>query len=108
MSSDNSNHTGAHTLASAGTAQAVDPTQENIYWSKYYRNSPYIEDGETYDDYGPAYRYAVDTYDRHPGKSFDDVEASLSKGWDAVRGESKLDWERAKHAMRDAWNRLAH
>ena len=61
----------------------------------------------SYDDYGPAYRYGVDAFTRYPDRSFDDVEADLDSGWGAYRGSSSLQWERAKHASRDAWRRLS-
>lgn len=62
---------------------------------------PYAS-GSSYDEYGPAYRYGVDAYARHPGRSFDEVEADLGRDWSTSRGSSSLEWERAKHATRDA------
>jgi len=39
-------------------------------------------------------------------KKFDDVERDLERGWNNVKGESKLTWEKAKLATRDAWHRV--
>ena len=61
----------------------------------------------TYDDYGPAYRYGVDSYSSNPGRKFDDLDDDLGRDWDSRRGSSTLDWGRAKHATRDAWQRLS-
>ena len=66
-----------------------------------------MTDGATYDDYGPAYRYGVDRYGVNNGRSFDEVEPELSNRWDTARGSSGLGWDRAKHAVKDSWNRVS-
>jgi hypothetical protein len=93
-------------LAGKGIADAVDPTEEDQYWRDNYSSRPYAS-GMSYDEYGPAYRYGVDAYMRQPDRSFDDVEADLGRDWGTKRGSSSLEWERAKHASRDAWQRLS-
>ncbi len=60
-----------------------------------------------YDEYSPAYGYGVDAYRRYPGRSFDDLEPDLSRGWTNARGPSSLDWDKAKGATRDAWQRVS-
>lgn len=39
-------------------------------------------------------------------KSFDEVENDLGRDRDKDRGASKLSWDEAKAASRDAWNRV--
>ena len=99
---------GAVAGALAGRAAKADPVAEDAYWRDNYAGRPYIESGSTYDDYAPAYRYGVDTYSRYPDRQFDDVEPELGREWGAARGQSSLEWERAKHATRDAWQRLSN
>ena len=94
-------------LAGKGVAEAIDPTAENAYWRDNFQSRPYAVGGASYDEYGPAYRYGVDSFGQYPGRSFDEVESDMSRGWGTARGTSSLDWERAKHASRDAWNRLS-
>ena len=89
-------------------AEALDPTVEEAYWRDNYSSRPYVSSGSTYDDYGPAYRYGVDAYSRYPDRSFDDVEPELSRDWHTARGTSKLEWEHAKQATRDAWHRAGN
>jgi hypothetical protein len=93
-------------LAGKGVAEAIDPTREDAYWRENYAQRSYVSAGSSYDDYGPAYRYGVSAYSRHPGRSFDQAETDLSRGWKSERGNSSLDWSRAKDPARDAWNRL--
>ncbi|MDR6857363.1 glycine zipper domain-containing protein [Variovorax guangxiensis] len=98
---------GAVAGALAGRAVKADPAEEDAYWRDNYTGRPYVESGSTYDDYAPAYRYGVDAYSRYPDRRFDDVEPELSRDWGTARGRSSLEWERAKHATRDAWQRLS-
>ena len=93
-------------LAGKGVAEAIDPTREHAYWSENFSERDYVEQGSSFDDYGPAYDYGVTTRGRDPGRDFDDVESDMSNDWAHSRGASSLSWERAKHAARDAWNRI--
>ena len=93
-------------LAGNDLARAFDPAAEDAYWRDNYADRPYVLMGRTYDDYGPAYRYGTESYRRYPDRAFDDIEPELSRDWGTARGLSSLEWEHAKHATRDAWQRL--
>lgn len=93
--------------ALAGKTVAADPAAEDAYWRDNYSSRPYVGGGSTYDDYGPAYGYGVNAYSRNPDRKFEEVEPELSRDWGKARGSSSLEWEHAKHASRDAWNRLS-
>jgi hypothetical protein len=95
-------------LAGKGIAKAADPAAEDAYWRDNYSTRPYVDQGSRYDDYSPAYRYGVESYSRYPDRSFDEVEPELSRNWGSARGGSSLEWERAKHASRDAWHRVSN
>ena len=95
-------------FAGKGIADMIDPEAENAYWRENHRDRSYIDGGYTYDqDYSPAYRYGVDSYKRYPERNYDDIETDLSAGWKDARGESRLEWDRARHATRDAWQRVS-
>ena len=94
-------------LAGKAIARSIDPTAEEAYWRENYSSRPYVTQGATYDEYGPAYRYGVDAYGRYEGRSFEQAEPELMREWDRAKGTSKLTWENAKHATRDAWQRLS-
>jgi len=96
----------AGAMAGKGLANAVDPIAEDAYWRDNYSSRSYAS-GVGYDQYGPAFGYGVEAYTRYPDRSFDDVEPELRRDWDSKRGSSSLEWERAKHAARDAWHRLS-
>jgi uncharacterized protein (TIGR02271 family) len=93
-------------LAGKGIAEIVDPTEEEKYWRKTYKTRPYVTKGTSYTAYQPAYRYGVESSLRHTGKTFEDVESSLSRGWRKARGESPMAWDQAKPAVQDAYDRV--
>jgi len=93
-------------LAGKGVAEAIDPTVEAKYWRDNFKTRPYAGDDASFDDYEPAYGYGVSSYSKYPGRSFDDVESDLSRDWNSARGKSNLQWENARSATRDAWERV--
>lgn len=96
---------GAVVGAVAGRRKA-DPVAEDAFWRDNYASRPYVRSGAAYDEYAPAYRYGMDSYEKYPNRSFDEVEPELSRDWGTARGKSSLEWEHAKHATRDAWHRI--
>lgn len=91
--------------AGKGIAEAVDPTAEEAFWRDEYRNRPYFREDYTYEeDYLPAYRYGYTA--RAQGRSWDDRDdTEFAEGWERAKAKSRLKWEEAKLAVRDAWNR---
>lgn len=87
-------------------ADVIDPKMEDEFWRKNWSDRKYIDGGYTYDqDYGPAYMYGVNAYTQYPDRHFDDLENDLSGGWGQARGQSRLEWEHARPATHDAWQR---
>ena len=94
-------------LAGKGIAEMIDPTVEEAYWRETYSSRPYVNNGASFDDYGPAYMYGVENYPRYAGRSFDEVEPELGREWQRAKGKSSLTWDNAKHATRDSWQRMS-
>ena len=95
-------------LAGKGIAEAIDPTVEESYWRKTYLSRPYVKGGASFDDYGPAYRYGVDSYGRSNGRTFEQSEPDLKRGWEQTKGSSRLSWDEAKDASRESWQRVSN
>jgi hypothetical protein len=95
-------------LAGKGIAEAINPTEEDAYWSSEYRTRPYFEQEYEYADYAPAYRVGYEGYGQYgsAGGEFGDVEPALQEEYLKNRGGSKLGWDKAGPASRDAWERL--
>jgi hypothetical protein len=99
----------AASFAGNSVAAAVEKdvqAAEAAYWRDNYQHRPYVDSAAQFDDYGPAYAWGVVGHSRHAGRSFDEVESELSREWPTARGNSTLDWGRARPATRDAWDRL--
>ncbi|MEX0710949.1 MAG: hypothetical protein WD278_01280 [Pirellulales bacterium] len=93
-------------LAGKAVAESIDPTAEEAYWRENYRNRPYVEKDVEYEVYGPAYRYGWESRARYADRQFGDVEPELERGWKTAKSDTPLTWDQAKHASRDAWERL--
>jgi type IV secretory pathway TrbL component len=98
-------------LAGKSVAESIDPTAEDAYWRENYKTRQYAStsDASNYDydrDYAPAYRHGYTAAAQHRGKKFDDVESTLQQKWNETKGDSRLGWEKARHATRDAWHRV--
>lgn len=86
--------------------KSADPELEDKYWRDNYKTRPYAQKDLDYDHYSPAYRAGADSWSRNPDRSFEEVEPELQKNWGSNRGQSSLDWNNARPAARDAWERV--
>jgi len=91
----------------ASPDDVVDTNAEESYWRQNYSNRPYVTEGTSFIEYRPAYRYGADAHSRYQGKSFDEAEPEMAAEWDRFKGTSSLTWDNAKHAARDAWQRVS-
>ena len=84
----------------------------NDRWRESYVTRPYYQEAQLdtpdldYDrDFSKAYELgsrARSENDR--STSFKDVEESLESSWSEIKAESRLKWEQAKQAIKDAWS----
>ncbi len=76
------------------------------YYADQYRNADYYRSDYDYDvDYRPAYRYGTYARSAYAGREWDDrLEAELERGWANAKGNSRMAWNDAKAAVRDAWH----
>jgi hypothetical protein len=95
-------------VAGAVMAKKADPVIEDSYWRENHATRPYARKDVDFDHYQPAYRAGVESFNRNPGRSFDDIEPELSRDWSRARGNSSLEWEHARPAARDAWERVSN
>lgn len=90
----------------AGVAEQIDPEHETEYWRNAYQTRPYAKHEYDFDhDYSAAYRYGLQAREQNRSRTFDEIEGELRNAWDASCGQSRLDWEDARPAVRDAFNR---
>ena len=80
-------------------------TTEEQYWRNNYTTRPYAT-GRSFDQLSGAYRYGVESANRHTGREWNEVEPDLRRGWDAYQYRGQNTWENIKDAVRDAWDRI--
>ena len=85
--------------------EVMSPSVEDAYWKSEFMSRPYYVTTRTYDCYQPAYRFGWESYVKHQGREWGEVEADLMLEWQGT--EPKLEWSEAKPATRDAWERVA-
>jgi hypothetical protein len=71
------------------------------FWRKRFASEPGTLEGDTYEDFEPAYRYGVLL--RAEYQDFDPNEAAIRERWDKEKGASRLDWDRARGPVKVAW-----
>ncbi|MBB5209670.1 hypothetical protein [Chiayiivirga flava] len=73
-----------------------------------YQQAPYYDPAYPYEDYRQAYRYGTYARASNPDRPWnDDYERELSSGWNTARGQSRMEWDQARAAARDAWESTA-
>ncbi|HJX27683.1 MAG TPA: hypothetical protein VJ885_07190 [Thermoanaerobaculia bacterium] len=93
-------------FAGKGIAESVNPTEEDSFWSDAYKDRPYAQNRD-YEQLRPAYRHGWESRTRYADKSWNDVEPNLESDWNERHSSTTgLAWDDAKHASRDAWNRV--
>jgi hypothetical protein len=93
--------------AEDSTWKASWETEEN-YWTENFTSRPYALGPDYFDRFRPAYRYGFESAQHHMGRSWEDAEPDLQRGWDSYkhRGEGQSTWDEIKDAVRDAWERI--
>lgn len=84
------------------------------YWRESYLTRPYYQEAQLttsdldYDrDFSKAYELGSRARAEHDRNThFEDVEDNLKESWEELKAESRLRWEQAKQAIKDAWDRL--
>ena len=96
----------AHTAPKNKAVDEINPDSEVLFWKENYKTRPYVVTDSAFDKYQAAYKYGIDMYQRYPDRDFDLIEPSLSAYWYDSHGTSGLKWNIAKHASRDAFEKL--
>jgi len=92
-------------LAGKGVGELIDPTTEDNWLRQNFSSRSYVQKGETYENYEPAYRYGGQAEAQYRGKRFQDVESDLAAGWEKMKDKAGMGWDRAQHAVKDAYDR---
>ena len=85
-------------------SEAADPRDDLGHFQQIFKTMPYYVSGHDWHDYAPAYRYGLDTWGSHQGRTMEQMESQLQGGWEAAqRFGSRLQWQQARPAIEHAW-----
>src|SRR5688572_19554273 len=71
------------------------------FFQKRFSSEPAAGEGDTFEDFKPAYLFGIVL--RSEYHDFDLNETAIRERWEAERGSSRLDWDRAREPVRIAW-----
>lgn len=95
-------------ITGKAVAERINPAHENEYWRGEFARRPYaVGSRHGWSHYEAAYRYGYESYPQYAGRDFTDAEPELARGWDDFRKDNPLDWDEARWAIRDAYQRVA-
>ena len=81
----------------------IDPITEDNWLQDNFRSRPYVEEGDTFEDFTPAYRYGALAESRYGDAGIDLMDPQLQSDWEASK-ESDMPWTKAKGAVQDAYS----
>jgi hypothetical protein len=101
---------GGEGVAGTAVSDVVDPVAEEAYWRESYAVRPYYDANIPVDMFIIAYRYGWESRVLYDDMNYRDVEAHLRREWNRndTGNARRLSWDKAKHAIRDAWERVTN
>lgn len=94
-------------LVGKSAAEATNPTVEEAYWRETYSNRPYARPERSYEAYQLAYQVGYEGYIAHADEivAYPEIEPELQREYDRRNDGTSVDWDEARYAVRDAWER---
>ena len=93
-------------LVGKSSAEAVNPTAEEVFWRETYVREPYYVQGRAYEYYAPGFRAGWKGRVRHDGRAFEEAEPELLAEYILSKSELDPDWQEIRPAARAAWDRV--
>lgn len=96
-------------LVGKSAAETTNPTVEEGYWRSSHTERTYAQD-RPYETYHLAYQVGYEGYLNRTGQqtqqsSFRSAEPELRREYEQQNNGSGVDWNEARYAVEDAWNR---
>jgi hypothetical protein len=88
-------------MTSKRTSPSSHSEFDEVFWRDRFPTEPYVKEGDTFDDYEPAFRYGSSL--RGEFTDFDANEERIRERWEKEKGKSRLDWSRARGPVKIAW-----
>jgi hypothetical protein len=90
--------------AGKGLGEMIDPTVEDTWLRDNFEALPYVQDGDRFEEFQPAYRYGAAAESIYGDSAFDAMYKELEHEWQTNHAD-EISWTRAEPAVRDGYQR---
>jgi Glycine zipper len=94
-------------FAGKGVGEMIDPTTDDTWLRDNFASRPYVQPGDTFEKYQPAYRYGGAAESRYGDDDFQSIEGELEHDWNSRSEGPVLPWKHARDAVKDSYERTA-
>jgi hypothetical protein len=91
--------------AGKGVGEMIDPTTEDNWLQDNFESRPYVEEGDRFEDFQPAYRYGASVESKYGESGFESFVDEVEKDWAKSEGYPGMTWPRARDAVKDGYER---
>jgi hypothetical protein len=91
--------------AGKGVGEMIDPTTEDNWLRDNFASRPYVQKGDAFETYRPAYQYGANVESRYGDANFERMEPELESEWHNAAKPAPMPWNRARGAVKDAYER---
>jgi hypothetical protein len=93
--------------AGKGVGEMIDPTTEDRWLRDNFASRPYVQQGDTFEKYQPAYRYGAEAECQHGADKFESIEGELESDWHNRTEDPVMRWKHVRDAVKDSYERTA-
>jgi hypothetical protein len=90
--------------AGKGVGEMIDPTVDDTWLRDNFEMLPYVQDGDRFEEFQPAYRYGAAAESIYGDAAFDGMYDELEREWQTSHTD-EMPWTRAEPAVRDGYQR---
>ena len=83
------------------------PTFDEEFWRKHHESQKHTEAESGFEHFAPAYRTGHEAATKYTGKTFEQIENDVVLDYEKHRAGSGLPWDRARSAVRSAWDKMS-
>jgi hypothetical protein len=93
--------------AGKGVGEMIDPTMEDTWLQDNFDSRPYIQQGDTFEKYRPAYQYGGQAESKFGPATFESIEGELESDWHDRSDGPVMPWKHVRDAVKDSYVRTA-
>jgi hypothetical protein len=91
--------------AGKSVGEMIDPTTDDTWLRDNFASRPYVQKGDTFETYRPAYLYGAEAESRYGTDKFETIEGELESDWHNRTTDPVMRWKHVRDAVKDSYNR---